>query len=116
MNRLLTLIPLLSSAALYAADHPKLAIFLEAGNVLPAEQLKGSNYQVDAKVRNDGLINSYQLDTDYGALDVESIAELQIRIEELNALISMEELEQKEVFKEFAVKGVKAVGEGSRNW
>jgi hypothetical protein len=112
MNRLLTLIPLLSSAALYAADHAKPPIFLEAGNVLPAEQLKGSNYQVDAKVRNDGLINSYKLDTDYGALDVESTAELQVRIEELNALVIMGKLERKEVFKESAVKGVKAVGEG----
>jgi hypothetical protein len=102
----------LSGTHLYAADYATPPIILKSQNILPPDQLKGRNFHVDTKVRNDGLVNFYRLDTDYGGLSAESTAELQIRVEELNALVVMEELDRKEVFKESVVKGVKATGEG----
>jgi hypothetical protein len=62
-------------------------IHLEAKEVLPRSLLQGKNYKVENQVTNDGLINVYQLTTDYGPLTAESTAELKIRVTELNALV-----------------------------
>jgi len=55
-------------------------ISLQAGKVLPAKQLQGGNFKVDMDVNNDGVINLYTLNTDYGRFPVESTAGLRIRI------------------------------------
>lgn len=110
--RLVAMILLLAGAPLKAADYASPPIILEAQKVIPADQLKGSNFRVDAKVRNDGMINVYSLETDSGTLKVESSAELQIRVAELHALVVMEELDRTEVFKDAVVGGVKATGQG----
>lgn len=112
MFHFLTVVLFLSSTTLYAANYANPPIVLNAQNILKTDQLTGSNFQVDNEVQNDGLINFYTLETDYGQLNVESTAELQVRIGELNALVVMEKLDRKEVFKESVVKGVKATGEG----
>lgn len=83
-------------------------IILKAGDLLPASLIKGDNYTIADTVRNDGVINTYQLNTSYGILFVESTAELRVRINELNALKGMEEMERKGVFKDSLVSGVKA--------
>jgi len=98
-----------------ADDYASPPIFLKADQVLPAGALKGENFSVDHEVRNDGLINFYMLDTNYRRLSAESTAELEVRIEELNALTIMEEMDRKNVFKESLVTGVKGVGEGVKN-
>jgi hypothetical protein len=70
--------------------------------------LKGEHYTIKEQAVNDGFINTYVLDTDYGPLKVESTAELMIRIDELNAIAIMEEMDRKGVFGDAVVKGVKA--------
>lgn len=95
-----------------AASYPDLPIMLQADQVLTNDLLKGKNYTVDATVRNDGLINTYTLETEYGTVSAESTVELKMRIDELNALLVMEEIERTEVFKDAVVSGVKATGEG----
>lgn len=61
-------------------------IALQASKILPKELLSGPNYQIDEKVRNDGLVNVYLLTTtDYGSMELKSTAELMIRINELQA-------------------------------
>jgi hypothetical protein len=97
---------------LHAANFAKPPITLSAQDILPAEKLKGANFKVDDKVENDGVINSYTVNTDYGVLQTEGTAELLVRIAELNALITMEELDRGDVFKESVGKGIKATGEG----
>ena len=83
-------------------------INLESANLLPANLLKGSNYRISKAVQNDGIINTYQIDTDDGFIFVESTAELLARINELNALAKMNEMERLGVFKDSLVAGVKA--------
>jgi len=83
-------------------------IFLNAAEVLPGELLRGSNYTVEQKVVNDGLINTYTLTTDYGPTTVESTGRLLMRIDELKALAVMEDVDRKGIFGEAVVKGVKA--------
>ncbi len=83
-------------------------IMLKTADLLPASLIKGDNYRIAETVQNDGVINTYQLDTDDGFIFVESTAELLVRINELKALAKMNEMERKGVFKDSLVSGVKA--------
>ena len=98
--------------AAQSAEYAQPPLSLNAEDALPKSLLQGENYKVDEKVKNDGLINIYQLTTDYGPLTVESTSELLIRITELKALVIMEEMDRKEVFKDALVEGVKAPVKG----
>ena len=61
-------------------------IVLLAAGVLPKDLLIGPNYRIRDNVINDGIINIYELNTNYGPLRVESTALLVKRIAELKAL------------------------------
>ncbi|MDF1551689.1 MAG: hypothetical protein P1P84_01445 [Deferrisomatales bacterium] len=64
-------------------------------------------------MRNDGLINVYQLTTDYGPVTAESTAALQARVAELSAMATMEEMDRSEVFTDSLVKGAKGTVRGA---
>lgn len=68
-----------------AQEFQNVPIFLSASDVLPREILSGPNYVVRETVRNDGLVNTYDIETTYGLLTVESTDLLLKRIAELNA-------------------------------
>lgn len=98
---------------IYGSDYVKSLSMLNAKDILPKEQLTGENFHIDMTVRNDGLINYYILDTDYGRIDAEGTHELLVRIDELNALVLMEKLKASDVFTDSLTKGVKGIGEGA---
>jgi hypothetical protein len=60
--------------------------------------LFGSNYRIKEAVINDGMVNTYELDTLYGPVKVESTALLVKRIGELNALAKVEEIKKTDVY------------------
>ena len=100
----------------YAAesqDYAKPPVTLSAGDVLAKDLLQGGNYRVDQTVKNDGLINTYELTTNYGPLTVESTGELLSRINELKALTLMEEMERKKVFGDALTSSVKGTVKGA---
>ena len=41
-------------------------ITLKASDLLPGVSMTGENYRLEETVKNDGLINTYQLTTNYG--------------------------------------------------
>jgi hypothetical protein len=88
-------------------------IHLKANSILDKNLLYGKNYTINSKVMNDGVINTYYLTTDYGQFAVESTAGLMKRIDELNSIKAMEDLEQSGIFKDSLVKGVKAPVQGA---
>ena len=81
-----------------AKDFQKTPVKLQASEILPKDLLSGSNYKVKEAVKNDGLVNTYELETNYGSLAVESTALLLIRINELRALQKMEQLKGTDVY------------------
>jgi hypothetical protein len=89
-------------------EFQKVPITLEASAVVPKDVIKGPNYQIEQKVKNDGFINTYRLTTDYGPLKVEGTSLLIKRTNELKALSHMEEVEQTETFAEALKKGATA--------
>jgi hypothetical protein len=97
-----------SASALEVTPFQKLPITLSAAKTLSEDLQKGSNYQVDDAIINDGLINTYYLQTDYGKLKIVSDGLYLERINELRALEHMEKLEQTKEFGEAMKKGVKA--------
>ena len=101
--------------SLDSMDFVESPVDLEAKDVLASNLLKGENYTIEAKVLNDGLINTYRLSTKYGPVEVESTAELLERIRELEAMSAMEMMDKKKVFGESVVKGVKAPFQGVAN-
>jgi hypothetical protein len=75
-----------------AQTFERVPVVLDAREVLPRELLTGANYTVRNLVMSDGLINTYDVDTFYGPLKVESTALLLKRIGELKAISRIEQL------------------------
>ena len=81
-----------------AQDFQKAPIILRASDVLPRELLSGPNYTIKETVKSDGLINIYEVETQYGLLKAESTALLLKRVAELRALSKIEELKGTDVY------------------
>ena len=94
-------------------NHREVPILLDASTILPVEWRQGENFQVAEEVENDGLFNRYTLKTDYGREAVETTAALKMRIQELNALKAMLEMERQQVFGDSLVAAAKAPFRGA---
>lgn len=81
-----------------AENFEKVPIMLRASEVVPKEFLSGPNFTVKENIRNDGFVNIYELNTQYGPLKVESTALLLKRVAELRALSKIEELKGTDVY------------------
>ena len=79
-------------------DFQKVPIILRASDVLPRELLSGPNYTVRETVKSDGIVNVYEVDTQYGNIKVESTVLLLKRINELRALVKIEALKGTDVY------------------
>ncbi len=92
-----------------AAQEYEAAPTFQAGEILPAELLSGPGFEVAPEVRNDGYVNFYSVTTPDGAtLEVQSTELLQIRAQELQALVLMNEITRTGVFKDAAVEAAKS--------
>jgi len=86
----------------YSQDFQNVPIGLKASEIIPKEWLTGPNYSIKETITNDGVINTYKLDTAYGPVVVESTVLLLKRIHELMALHKMEQLQETDIFKKAA--------------
>jgi hypothetical protein len=103
-----TICAILPAEAQDLPEFQKVPITLKAAEQIPLDVLAGPNYRIEANVKNDGFINTYQLTTDYGPLKVESTSLLIERTNELKALSHMEEVEQTDAFGQALKKGATA--------
>ncbi len=65
---------------------------LIASKILPPELLAGPNHHVQERVVNDGLLNTYTIDSKFGQFKAVSTALLRERIQEINAMAQMDKL------------------------
>ncbi len=65
---------------------------LSAARILPPELLSGPNHRVQERVTNDGIVNIYKVDSQFGTFNAVSTAMLRVRIQEINAMAVMEQL------------------------
>jgi hypothetical protein len=81
---------------------------LSAADIFEDSVLSGPNYKINDVVMNDGLINTYDVETVYGAIRVETTSMLQIRLNELDAIVRMEQLKGTSVYGDAAKKAGKS--------
>ena len=107
MNRAMKRLVAVNLLAVALLSAPSLnAASLDAASVLPERLLASKNYKIDSTVFNDGLINTYFLETSYGQINVEGTPLLLVRTQELDALARMRQFEQSDVFKQALEKSV----------
>ena len=82
----------------FSEDFQNVPIILKASEVIPGPWLKGANYTIKQRITSDGVVSTYEVETVYGPLIVESTVLLLKRIHELRALHRMEELQDGDVF------------------
>lgn len=103
----------LGSAA-WAQDYEQ-APRLDASAFLPAQLTQGPHHRVDRQVLNDGYMNHYVIHSNYGEFKVVSTAKLRKRVDEITALVAMEQVSTTGVFGDAVVKGGKGAVRGVTN-
>jgi len=63
-----------------------------ASKVLPPELFSGPNHRVQERVRSDGIVNIYTIDSRFGTFTAVSTAMLRKRVHEINAMAVMDQL------------------------
>jgi hypothetical protein len=80
--------PDLSAAQVYEP-----AAVLNASQILQAELLTGPNHRVEERVYNDGYVNRYTVLSKFGGVVAVSTPMLRKRINEINAMVRMEQIQ-----------------------
>lgn len=110
MNRLFTsvLVLLASQVAQGAETAFEAATDMDAEKILPEKLLQGPHHRIDSRVRSDGYLNYYTIQSDFGEFEAVSTAMLRMRVGEIEALAALDELSKTEVFAKAAAEaGVK---------
>jgi hypothetical protein len=86
---------------------------LKASDFLDADLLRGDNYAVDEKVTNDGLFNTYTIQSEFGTFQPRSNSLVRIRIHEMGAIAQLKEVDKVAVAAGAAVDSVADMGKGA---
>ncbi len=82
---------------------------MQAKSILKPELLKGENFTLQEKVKNDGLFNHYTVDTSFGSFHAGSTLALKILINEINAIAAMKLVENDDT----AIESLKQSGKNT---
>jgi hypothetical protein len=81
---------------------------VEAASFVPAALMKGEAYEVQPQAVNDGYLNRYRLETPWGEVDAYGNYRLRARIQEIQALQTLDAMSRAGVFGESLKNGVLA--------
>lgn len=79
-----------------------------ASGLLPAAELKGPGYTVQPLADPNGMLYSFDVQTEFGPMKVQSLQMMRIRLQEFKAIARLQQLSQEDVF-------VKGMGEQLEN-
>jgi hypothetical protein len=88
---------------------------MEAAQLVPKELMAGKDYKVAPQATNDGYVNTYMLNTDWGEVTAVSDYRLRARIQEVHALKALDEMSRAGVFGDSLRNGALAPIEGLVN-
>jgi hypothetical protein len=71
---------------------------LAASEILPAEVVTGEHHRVVERVVNNGYMNYYEIESEYGTFTVDGTAALSVRISEIGAIAQLVEISRSEAF------------------
>ncbi len=104
-----------SAAGAGAQDIVTPPVDVKADRFVSSVLMRGPNHQVKETASNDGFINTYTLTTEWGDAKAVSNFRLSVRIREVNALKTLDEMSKAGVFGDALLNGalapVKAVGD-----
>jgi hypothetical protein len=103
-----------SGSAAERVPYDDVPIELSAEAALPAELRKGERFRVWDRVENDGYLNHYVVDSDFGVFDASSTADLRELVAEIDALAQLEETSRREAFVDAVENTVRAPVETAR--
>lgn len=86
----------------------------QVSQVLPAKWISGKYHKVVPKVRNDGKMNHYTVESKFGTVTAASTAELSIRIDEMAALAAMQRVSETGQFSRQVQQGGKDAVAGAK--
>ena len=78
-------------------DFEKSPIF-NAATIMSAKSIEGPLYKLDAKVSNNGFVNTYNVWSKFGRFEVVSTPSLHILLHEIDAIAAMKKIERDDVF------------------
>jgi hypothetical protein len=76
---------------------------LEASDVLPEKMQSSEHFTVQSQVQNDGYMNHYLVDSDYGQFQAYGNLSLNRLIHEIHALTQLDEVSKTQVFAQAAL-------------
>ena len=85
------------AAAAEAPAHEEPPI-LSADRLLPDDLLRGPHHRVAEEVSNDGFLNTYTIESDYGVFTARGDDLLRVRVQEVAALAALAEVTKSEAF------------------
>ena len=103
-----------SALAAETPDYVQPPIKVNAALVVPDGKMVGKGYKIDAEAVNDGFSNTYTLVTEVGNVQATSDYQLARQIQEINALIILDEMSRAGVFGDAMKEGVLAPFRGAK--
>jgi hypothetical protein len=86
---------------------------LKAADFLDASLLKGPDYEVEERVANDGIFNTYTINSKYGTWRVQGTNLAAIRVHEVGAIRQLKEVDKIAVAAGGVAKGALNIGKGA---
>ena len=77
------------------------------GDVVPESLREGPNHRIDDPVTNDGFMNTYVIDSDFGEFQIRGAPMLRIRLREVEALAELDRLSKTKIFADAAAEAAK---------
>jgi hypothetical protein len=108
-------IAVLCTGSLHAGEGYELSQDLKATAVLPKTFFESDLYNVDQKVKNDGLMNTYTVTSKHGNFEVISTVALYKLIVEIEAIDAMKKVEESDTFTKSLKKSGANTVEGVKN-
>ena len=105
----------LTAAAAGAAGFEKAPQTLKAATFVPPKLISGEGYRIGPTAETDGYINTYTLITDWGRIEAVGDYRLQVRLQEVRALRTLDSMSRAGQFGEGLKNGVLAPIEGAYN-
>ncbi len=90
------------------ADDFEYGATYHAADLLPAKVIKGPHYTIQDKVRSDGFMLTYKLDSDYGPFTVTGDYALQKLLNEIQVIAALKEISQTKAFADSVVYAAKS--------
>ena len=81
--------------------------------LLSAAGVKGANYQIAEAVRTEESFHEFTISSTYGSFEAIGLTQLPVRIQEITALATLEEVSKTEVFLSAAGQSVVNIGKGA---